>query len=650
MKTEKASAAEEPTLDISQESAKTNAPHAWLKSSSKPTRKQTIITCSIIFFVAFGCRLLSWQDNRFEARKVQTQVTEGYKHTGRLLQKGGISSFYSADSPLADPNHLGHPPGYPILIAVVFSIYGESDSALQIIQILADAAAAVVLFLIALALFKRTIATIAGLLVALAPQFTYNSVLLLPDSLAVLPLLLAVYFLIRARKRPRLIMFIAAGALVGLSCWLRANVLLLVPFMTLLIPILFERGRRARYALALVFGLILIIAPLTIRNYLVYGYFVPVSLGAGQTLLEGIADYDTSGSLGIPNTDMGLMKWEAEFYKRPDYFGTLFNPDGVWRDRERIKRGFAVMRSHPFWFFGVMARRGAAMLKLERVRLISADPPVTHSLNETNETPPAWSSLPSDLLATGKVASAQAEVSLSPDDQSLHITGDASKYDNQFISAPMTVERNSDYILRLPVRIEQGRMIVSIVGAGSNTQYTSAIIEPQDWKTPTEQVWNTIEMPFVSGSADQVQIVFANGGSKDSRPVMQVGQTQLYALGPAAFTWTRIPRALVQLIQKLFVTAVMLPLAIIGLLLLILARQRRTIALLLVIPVYYLCVQSALHTEYRYVLAIHYFLFVFVAVAIYWAGSRLWRVALKIPFLELRATDDGSVPPDKLDG
>jgi hypothetical protein len=622
-----------PPLDDSQGSERNGASQNWLNRSSKTTRKQIIITCALIFFVALGCRLLSWHDNRYEARKVQTQVTEGYKHTARLLQEGGFRSFFSASSPLSDPNHLGHPPGYSILIAVTYSLFGESDSALQIIQILADAAAAVLVFLIALALLDRTVATIAALLVAIAPQFTYNSVLLLPDSLAVLPILLAIYFLIQAIRRPRLITFVIAGALVGLSCWLRANALLLAPFMAALIPILFERGKRLRYALALVCGTIFIIAPLTIRNYIVYDYFIPVSLGAGQTMLEGIADYDASGSLGIPSTDMGIMKWEAEIYQRPDYYGMLFNPDGVKRERERLARGFAVIRSRPFWFFGVMVRRGAGMLRLERVRLISADPPVTHSLAINNETPPAWSSTPSDLLAAGQVMSTQAEVSLSPDAQALHIKGDESKYDNQFVTAPVTIEKWTDYVLRLPVRIEQGRMFVSIVAANSGSQYASAIIEVQDWKSSEEQAWNVIEIPFVSVNAGQVQVVFANGGSRDVRPVMQVGQPQLYALGPSSFMWTRVPRAVIRLIQKLFVTAVMLPLAIIGLLILSLAGQRNAIALLLVVPVYYLCVQSALHTEYRYVLAVHYFLFVLVALTLYRAGAYLWRGLQKIPLI-----------------
>ena len=67
----------------------------------------------------------------------------------------------------------------------------------------------------------------------------------------------------------------------------------------------------------------------------------------------------------------------------------------------------------------------------------------------------------------------------------------------------------------------------------------------------------------------------------------------------------------------------MLPLAVLGIVFLVRARHSEALILLLVVPVYYLCVQSFLHTEYRYVLAIHYFLFVFVGVALHWAAVKI---------------------------
>lgn len=211
----------------------------------------------------------------------------------------------------------------------------------------------------------------------------------------------------------------------------------------------------------------------------------------------------------------------------------------------------------------------------------------------------------------------------------LRIQGDGSK--EQLTSAPLSIGARTDYVLKVPVRIEQGRVTASVVGVGNGHQYASAIVEAQDWKTIPEQPLQEIEIPFVSGGADQVKVVFANAGAAGVIPVMEIGQANLYSLGPASFTWTRIPRALFRLLQKLFVTAVMLPLAVIGLVLLIGARRRRTLVILLVVPAYYLLAQSALHTEYRYVLAIHYFLFVLVAVALHRAGSLLWSRLRKLP-------------------
>ncbi len=64
-------------------------------------------------------------------------------------------------------------------------------------QILSDAGAVVVLFLIALKVVPPLAAIIAGVLAAISPQFAYSATLLLPDSLVALPILLAVYFAIR---------------------------------------------------------------------------------------------------------------------------------------------------------------------------------------------------------------------------------------------------------------------------------------------------------------------------------------------------------------------------------------------------------------------------------------------------------------------
>src|SRR5438105_2692630 len=147
-------------------------------------RSARLSICFLIFLVALGVRLLSWHDTRLEVGKVQTGVTADYKRVAELLRAGGVASFLSSSSRLSDLNTLGHPPGYSILMALIQSLFGESDTAIQFVQMTGDALAAVIILLIVAELLPFCVAAIAGILSALSPQFAWNSVLLLPDSLA----------------------------------------------------------------------------------------------------------------------------------------------------------------------------------------------------------------------------------------------------------------------------------------------------------------------------------------------------------------------------------------------------------------------------------------------------------------------------------
>jgi hypothetical protein len=591
-----------------------NGPDRTFKNSL--SLRSRVAICLLIFMLAFGVRLLSWHDTRLEVGKVQTAVTGDYQRVAQLLRQGGIPSFLSPSSPLSDLNTLGHPPGYSTLMALIFSVFGESNTAVQFVQILCDALAAVVIFLIVAELFTTGAAFIAGMLAAVSPQFAWNSVLLLPDSLAVLPILLAVYCLARAARNPRLVTLIATGALVGISCWLRANAMLLTFFFAAAALLLVKRERRWRLPLAVIFGTLLIVLPLTIRNAIVFHRFIPLSLGAGQTLLEGIADYDPAGRFNIPNTDIGIMKQEAEDFHRPDYYATLFNPDGVERERWRLTRGFGVIRRHPFWFSGVMARRAASMLRLERSRLVSTDPPVSHSLGAIDNLQPVWTNSPAELLATG-VVSPQASAALLPDGVILVLTGDSEKYGEQFLSPPIPVKQNNDYVFTVPIKIERGRIKVSVKDS-SGKVYSSAIVETLETISPDAQPVNQIQLPFVATKDGQARIVFSNEASKPPNPVAQIGTIKLFELGASRFLWTRYPRFVVHAVQKILLTAVILPLAIIGLGLLIIRRASRALIILSVVPIYFFCVQSIVHTEYRYVLAVDFFLFALAAVSVAW--------------------------------
>ena len=589
-----------------------------------------LLICLVIFLLALGVRLFHWQDNRPIFPKLFTGMVENYKSNARLLLKGDLRTFLTGPSPPGDANILTYPPGYPIILAVVFKVFGESDTPVRWFQIICDAFAAVLLVLLAAELLPLKIAAIAGTLAALSPQLAYYSLILLPDSLATLPILLAIYFLIRAKKSNSFGAVVAAGALIGVSCWLRSNALLLAPFLAIVVLLIMERARRWRYAAALVGAAILVIAPITIRNLVVFHRFIPLSLGVGQMLNIGISDYDKQRRFGLPGTDIETVTSEAETYHRPDYAESLFGGNGIEREQRRTSRALAVVRSHPLWFGGVVLRRAASMLRLERVHRIESVPGVVSGLIIAENNQPVWTRGPTDLVGSGLPAETQTKAWLLPDGQALVLETDAANLTYHVISSPIAIEKHVDYLLRLPVAVDQGNAVIEVTSADGKQRYgASPVLSPLERIKSADPSLDTHQIAFVSQDSDQILLRVTNGGARSGKTAVRFGKLELFRLGPASFLWTRYLRIAIHNAQRFFLTAWILPLALIGIALLLLADRCYVVLILLAVPAYYLCFQSILHTEYRYVLAVQPFLCLLTAVSLYFTGSVLWQTAAK---------------------
>lgn len=630
---------------------------------TKLPRARLITICAVIFLTALGIRLLYWQDNYADLSRgkrdsgLQMVSFFYYDQAQRILDDGGILFPRNPVDP-GDATVLTHPPGYSILMAAVFKVFYEqgagqglsqAGAGLRVIQIVGDSASAVVIFLVAAELFPVAVAIIAAMLCGFSPHFAYYSLMLGPDSLSILPILLAVYFMIRAIKRPRFITVITAGAFVGLSCWLRSNALLLAPFLACIIPLLFERGKRLRYSLALTAGAVVMIAPIIARNWIVFHQFVPLSVMAGLNLVEGIGDYDKENRFGMPSSDAESALKDAEWHGRPDYADSLWRPDGIERDKARFGRGLAVVRSNPGWFLGLMLRRMEFMLRyndfhqqdspqLSTAPTLSDGPNFGHKPETASQMPSMWSSSPLELMTKGTLLSGRAEAALEDNDQTLQITSGGSEYGDLFSSESIGVKTNTDYMLRLSVTLERGnadvkigtadpRIVLALVAASSGVKERKLKTEAKDanqsdsTRAPRMKV---LLVPFASGENTQIRLSLYKPTLEPA--VVKVGPAEIFESGPTPYLWTRYPRGAIRAIQRnLFKTNIARGLSVIGLILLALARRGKGLTILLIVPAYFLCVQSPLHTEYRYILAIHYFLFVIAAVTLYYAGLVIGR-------------------------
>ncbi len=259
---------------------------------------------------------------------------------------------------------LARPPGYAALLREVYAILGRSFFTVQLVQNLLDSATPLLILLLGVRLFGLAVGTVGGLLAAISPHLGYASNLISPDALSALPLGCASLLLASSALGTPLDLRRVAGAgiLFGLSAWLRPNLVLVGPFFAAALVLVCKDRRRAlRPALVLAATAGLAIAPITLRNYAIFGEFVPISINGGLTLWQGVADAGGE-RFGARTTDRRVAREEAARYGRPDYAQWWAEPDGIWRDHDRYHRSIEVIRAQPLWYLRAIVRRMVAMV------------------------------------------------------------------------------------------------------------------------------------------------------------------------------------------------------------------------------------------------------------------------------------------------
>jgi hypothetical protein len=332
---------------------------------------------AVLFLLALAVRSLyaldmaphlQWQDQGGR------RMTHRYDEAAAAILHGDGILFPASHDP-ADTSLLARPPGYPVFLAGVYLSLGRSLFVVQLVQNVLGALVPTLVFLLALRLVGPLAATLAGVMAAFAPHLGYYSNFVTPDQVAVVPVLLAALLVAPRPGRPPSRAAVAAraaaaGLLIGLSVWLRPNLLLLAPLAAAMWAVWFPR-RAALFAGTLAAAAALTIAPITLRNYVVYHAFVPVSINFGILLWEGLGEFGGDERFGARSTDTAVARQEALLYGDPRYGDWWASPDGIQRDRDRVRRAWAVIRDHPLWFLSAAVRRMLAM-----VDYLGPDPPL----------------------------------------------------------------------------------------------------------------------------------------------------------------------------------------------------------------------------------------------------------------------------------
>ena len=335
-----------------------------LATRSKMQTKRKVVFAVAIFLCSFSLNALHAVDLSrlmYTSDQPKGEMTDHYD-TRAVSIVEGHGLLIPDDRRKIDTSLMAFSPGYSLFVGAVYRLFGRNFFSAQLVQGLLCSLCPVLVFLIAGELISWRLGIAAGLLAAFYHGIAFFSNFILPDPLCPLPILLATYFLVLTwvKRNSSYMPFLAAGLALGLSVWLRPNALLLGPFSIAILVLCYKRWRSILpRAVAMVTVTFLVVSPITIRNYIMFGRFVPVWIGLGTVLWQGIGE-SSGGQFGAPQSDEELGLQEAVIYDNRHY-AWWATPDGPERDHARIKKSLDVMVRNPVWFGGAMIRRMWAM-------------------------------------------------------------------------------------------------------------------------------------------------------------------------------------------------------------------------------------------------------------------------------------------------
>jgi tetratricopeptide (TPR) repeat protein len=251
-------------------------------------------------------------------------------------------------------------PLYVYLLALTYKIFGHSYFFPRLLQIFLGSLSCLLIFLIAKKLFNQTVAIISGVMASFYAMLIYYDASLLLDSLSVFLDLALLGLLILSAEKPKLLNWFFCGIVLGLSAIARPNILIFVPFILIWMLFglknkLFKKAIFFRWII-LCAGALLVIMPVTLRNYLVSKDFVLISWQGGYNFYLGNNPNATGWSATTPEIDktwwggyedaIRLAEEETKAKLKPSQISDFW-----------FKKGFTFIFSQPLSWLELMARK-----------------------------------------------------------------------------------------------------------------------------------------------------------------------------------------------------------------------------------------------------------------------------------------------------
>lgn len=233
---------------------------------------------------------------------------EGYVFDPAVWKTAGGTRIYPDEQELS-PTALW-PPGYPVTLAVVYKLTGDSLNAARALNIVFGTATAGLVFLIARRLFDRMTAVFAGGAMALLPAHVLFTTVLLSETyfgfLLAATLAIFVYFVLDRRK-PNLPLMFGLGALTVFAGYVRGEFLAYGALLALLTAVHLRREALLPLAMFAIGGAIVVV-PWAVRNQIQMGEVIVGTTGSGRVAYQG-HNPDTDGGASL----IATTQLEAKF-------------------------------------------------------------------------------------------------------------------------------------------------------------------------------------------------------------------------------------------------------------------------------------------------------------------------------------------------
>ncbi len=197
---------------------------------------------------------------------------------------------------IASGNWLGssiffRAPFYPYFLALVYKLFGHGYFIPRLIQHIVGSFSCILVYFLARKLYNRSVAVIASLIASSYGILIYFESELLLDSFLVLFDILLILYLLNTRDNPKKYRWLICGLILGLSAITRPNILFCIPFIWLWIYLSFKGRVKLKtlsaYCAILLLGMMVLVAPVTLRNYIVGKDLVLISSQGGINFYLG---------------------------------------------------------------------------------------------------------------------------------------------------------------------------------------------------------------------------------------------------------------------------------------------------------------------------------------------------------------------------